>query len=118
MGDEGKTPVKPAAKPAVKKEEAGKSFWLVILTDASDDGPQCIRCETEDALTRAIQERVLSATAALHAFAFEGQRVEISTPRPVCSIKFGDTKVDVGRDGDEYDESGRIVPLARPEADE
>ena len=117
MSDEIPAPVpKPVDKPAAEKAEAGKSFWLVLITDAADEVPQCTRCETAAALTSAIQDRVLGAKAPLYAFAFEGRRIDISAPRPICSFKLGDAKIDVGRDGDEYDEGGRIVPLARPEA--
>lgn len=111
MGD-----AKKAVPPAAKAEEPTKSFWLVITRDEADIAPQCIRCENPESLTRAIEEHVLNAPVPLHAFAFEGVRIEISSPRPVCSFKVGDKRVDVGRDSGEFDEGGRIVPLAAPEA--
>ena len=117
MGDEKKAA--PAEAEAVAKpEEPPKSFWLVIVKDASDVPPTCVRCSTEEAPVSEIEERVLSSDTPLHAFAFAGQRIVLSSPRPVCSFKVGDKKFDVGRESDEYDEGGRIVPLSKPGAGE
>ena len=106
---------KPAQVPAEKVEEPTKSFWLVITRDETDIAPQCIRCDSAESLTRAIEEHVHGATTPLHVFAFEGWRIEISSPRPICSFKVGEERVDVGCDSAEFDEGGRIVPLAKPD---
>ncbi len=113
-----KEAAKPAKPPAEKVEEPAKSCWLILVKDESETPPQCVRCENAESLSRAIQEHVLSSATPLHAFAFEGRRIDISSPRPVCSFRIGDKKINVGHDSDEYDEGGRIVPLAKPGTDE
>ena len=116
MGAEDKAPAPQPEKPAVP-EEPPASFWLVVVKDEADAAPLCVRCENAEALTKAIESNVLESTAPLHAFAFKGRRIQLSAPRPVCSFKVGDKKVDVGRESDEYDEGGRIVPLTRSSVD-
>ena len=118
MPDDKKPDVKPDVKPSVPEAGPTDSYWLVLVTDAMDTPPKCIRCENSESLKRAIEENVLKATAMLHAYGFKGQRIEISAPRPVCSFKVGDEKIDVGYDNAEYDEGGCIMPLSKPETGE
>ena len=105
---------KPDVKPPAEPKKDMIPYWLVVVRDESDNPPMCVRCEGEDALGRALTEHVLSAEIPLHAFAFSGERVAISAPRPICSFILGNKKIDVGQDSDEYDEGGLIIPLAKP----
>ena len=111
--DDGKTPP-PLAPCSTKSEPQPKSFWLVLIKDAADVAPKCIRCENAESLSRALSEHVLSSAEPLHAFAFEGQRIAISSPRPICSFSLDGKNIDVGRDSAEFDEGGRVVPLTKP----
>ena len=95
------------------EQQLSASYWLIIVQDEAESQPQCIRCENAKSLQRAIEEHVLSVDKPLHAFAFNGERIDISSPRPVCSLKIDGVRHDVGSDQAEFDEGGRIVPLTK-----
>lgn len=89
-------------------------YYLVVLDEDIDGGPQCIACEDEDALTEAVEQHVLSAKHEIYAFLFRGERIPIGSPRPVCTLDIGGTSRQIGKASAQYDETGRIVPLIAP----
>lgn len=106
---DGKTP--PEQKPDEKK---AKQYFLVVLNDEEDGAPRCIACATEADFAEAIEQNVLSAKKEIYAFAFEGERIPIGAPRPVCTLTVGGKSRQIGRPTSEFDEAGRIVPLVVP----
>lgn len=104
----------PDAKPAPEKEPApaeNRNFFLVILPDDADAAPQVHSSTSVEGFSALVTEHVLGATAPIHAYAFEGRRIPISTPSASCSIKLGDEAVAVGQKTHNFEENGYIVPL-------
>jgi hypothetical protein len=103
------------SKKDVKQLEVPPSFFLVVINDEADTGPQVVRCETPEDFTRAVEEHILGAKSILHAFAFKGVRIPIGAPNPVCAIELDGKRVQVGEQATRFAETGRIVPLRSTE---
>ena len=106
MSDE-KTDAKPPVDP----------FWLVVFGDAYGDAPKCIKCDSEEAFAKAVKTNILEAKEPLFAFAFKGQRIQLSAPCPISSFVVGGKTVKIGEDSPQFDESGHIVPLSPKRTD-
>jgi hypothetical protein len=87
------------------------SYWLVVVYDELDKSPECFHCDSKPALITAIETHLLKADKSLYAFAFKGERIQLSTPRPVCSFTIDGESVEIGTQDHEFPESGHILPL-------
>jgi hypothetical protein len=86
-------------------------LWLVVISNTGS--PQCISCDDVPALQEAFQQDILKADEVTYAFAFKGERIKLSSPQPVASIKIGDKMVTVGKETFNFDESGKFNPIIR-----
>jgi len=109
MPDE-KQPV--AAKTDVPARPADR-FFLVVVSDSADEATRIIECESMGSFLTAVNDNVLSASQTINAYGFKGQRIQISSPTPVCSVEIEGQRSDVGSDDRVFDATGRIVPLRR-----
>jgi len=87
-------------------------FWLLVFGDAYGDAPKCIKCDTEEAFAKSVKQHILDAQEPLFAFAFRGKRVQLSAPCPISTFVIDGKTVKIGEDSPQFDESGRITPLA------
>jgi hypothetical protein len=101
------------AAPADGDDRVAERYFLVVVSDTSEDAPRLVECESLEAFTAAVNEHVLGAEHTLHVFGFKGTRVGISAPTPVCTVEVSGQKTSVGPDDRSFDNSGRIVPLRR-----
>lgn len=101
----------PEAAPAPAADKKADSYYLVVLDDNADEGPKVHRCDSDKEFASLVNEHVLSAKNPLYAFAFKGERIQISAPTSVCTVSIGGQQVPIGEKGTSFEESGRIVPL-------
>lgn len=92
-------------------------YFLIVVGDDSSSEPQLVECESLEAFTKAVDENVLSAKQTLHAYGFVGQRIQISSPSPVCTVEVNGRQAEVGRDNRTFEASGRITPLRKAETE-
>ena len=92
-----------------------QAYFLVLLKDDADEAPQVHRCESEKEFAGLVNEHVLSAKQPLYAFAFKGERIQISAPSSVCTVTVGGQQIPIGEQATSFEESGRIVPLKSAE---
>lgn len=105
---------KVAAETAVAKDaNPPAKFFLIIVNDSSEDAPKVVTCDSPEAFTASVNEHVLGAKSTMHAFGFVGERIKISLPSPVCTVEIGGAQQQVGLEGHQFDESGRITPLRK-----
>lgn len=98
---------------ANRQAEKQETFFLVYMSD-DDDTPRCLSFAGEEDFIEAVEQNVLSAQTEVFAFAFKGERVSISAPKPVCVLNIGGKARQIGAATSECDESGKIVPLILP----
>lgn len=94
---------------------ASTSYFLLVINDSSDAGPELYRCDNMESFTQALVEHVYSSKDELHAFAFRGERIPISMPVPVGYIEVDGVRTQIGSDRMHFDETGRITPSVRNE---
>ena len=111
MGENQEAAPAPADAPAPKPEAKPESFYLVVLDDNADEAPRVHRCDSEKEFANLVNEHVLSAKNPLYAFAFKGERIQISAPTSVCTVSVGGQEVPIGEKSTTFEETGRIVPL-------
>jgi hypothetical protein len=88
-----------------------EKFFLVVMTDEVETPIHILESDSAEGLAKQIEEHVLRAKTEGHAFAFKGERIEIGTPRPVCSLKIDGKDVIIGESSDSFEASGWFSPL-------
>lgn len=106
-------PEEPKTAEALKVEPK-KSYFLAII---GDDAPQLIRCEDRCAFEMAVQKNVLGAKSTIYAYAFVGERINITAPMPMCAVEIDGETFKLGDDSPQFEESGKIVPLVQQDDD-
>jgi len=66
-----------------------------------------------EAFATAVNEHVLNAKQPIYAYGFEGQRIQISAPTPICAVEINGKRAEVGSEDRNFEASGRITPLRR-----
>lgn len=94
-------------------EKADLPYWLVVMGESTEAAPQCIRCDTRDDFSQAVEQHILGAKTEVYAFAFHGERIQLGAPQPVAAFRHGEEDVQVGRSNFQFDETGRFLPLRR-----
>jgi hypothetical protein len=94
-----------------KNDEPQDSYFLVLLKDDAEEAPQVHRCDSEKDFAALVNEHVLGAKQPLYAFAFIGERIQISAPSAICTVDIGGEKLNVGEQSTRFEETGRIIPL-------
>ena len=98
-----------------QKDGPKQKFFLVSLNSDEDDTPRCTSFDKEADFVAAVETIVLKAKKPIYAFAFKGERITISAPRPVCILNIDGAAKQIGTPTSEYEESGRVVPLVAPD---